>query len=81
MTTCLSLYKLEGQMVDAARASSSLMETPELNQIDFEDEIEAAVIEKDNNSNDSEHSSNVLSAIIKALLVCGLGYVLFTWLL
>ena len=66
---------------DAARASSSLMETPKLNQIDFEDEIEAAVIEKDNNSNDSEHSSNVLSVIIKALLVCGLGYVLFTWLL
>ena len=52
-----------------------------MNEFDFEDEIEAAVIEKDNNSNDSEHSSNVLSAIIKALLVCGLGHVLFTWLL
>ena len=80
MTTCLLLYKLEGQMVDAARASSSLMETPELNQIDFEDEIEAAVIENDDKSDDRKGGSSFLSSIIKLLLVCGIGYAIFIWL-
>jgi hypothetical protein len=80
MTTCLLLYKLEGQMLDAARTSSSLMETPELNQIDFEDEIEAAVIENDDKSDDSKGGSGLLSSIIKLLLVCGIGYAIFIWL-
>ena len=65
---------------DAARASSSLMETPKLNQIDFEDEIEAAVIENDDKSDDSKGGSSFLSSIIKFLLVCGIGYAIFIWL-
>jgi len=51
-----------------------------MQDFDFEDEIEAAVNENDNNSNDSKPSSNFLSGVIKILLVCGLGYILFTWL-
>jgi hypothetical protein len=50
-----------------------------MQDFDFEDEIEAAVINKDNNSNDSKPSSNLLSSVIKILLVCGLAYFLFTW--
>jgi hypothetical protein len=56
------------------------METPKLNQIDFEDEIEAAVIENDDKSDDSKGGSSFLSSIIKFLLVCGIGYAIFIWL-
>ena len=51
-----------------------------MNQIDFEDEIEAAVIENDDKSDDSKGGSSFLSSIIKFLLVCGIGYAIFIWL-
>ena len=46
----------------------------------FEDEIEAAVIENDDKSDDSKGGSNFLSSIIRLLLVCGIGYAIFIWL-
>ena len=51
-----------------------------MQDFDFEDEIEAAVIENDDQSDDSKGGSNFLSSIIRLLLVCGIGYAIFIWL-
>ena len=45
------------------------MEKTKLNEIDFEDEIEAAVIEQDENPNDGQKGSGVGVLILKIILV------------
>ena len=45
------------------------MEKTKLNEIDFEDEIEAAVTEQDENPNDGQNSSSVVGPILKIILV------------
>ena len=57
------------------------MEKTKLNEIDFEDEIEAAVIEQDENPNDSQKGSGVAGKVVRVLLTCIAGYFLFRFLL
>ena len=45
------------------------MEKTKLNEIDFEDEIEAAVTEQDENPNDGQKGSGVGGLILKIILV------------
>ena len=45
------------------------MEKTKLNEIDFEDEIEAAVTEQDENPNDGQKGSDVFGFILKFVLV------------
>ena len=45
------------------------MEKTKLNEIDFEDEIEAAVTEQDENPNDGQKGSGVGAFILKIILV------------
>ena len=57
------------------------MEKTKLNEIDFEDEIEAAVIEQDENSNDGQKGSGVAGKVVRVLLTCIAGYFLAKFLL
>ena len=45
------------------------MEKTKLNEIDFEDEIEATVTEQDENPNDGQKGSGVVGFILKFILV------------
>lgn len=57
------------------------MEKTKLNEIDFEDEIEAAVIEQDENPNDGQKGSGVAGKVVRVLLTCIAGYFLAKFLL
>ncbi|MDC0993790.1 hypothetical protein OAS14_05490 [Alphaproteobacteria bacterium] len=77
----IALFGSQIQILEAVGTSSSLMGKTKLNEIDFEDEIEAAVNEQDHKPDGAQRGSGVAGKVVRIILTCIVGYFLFKFLL